>query len=84
MQFECVLRSSEMRTVQVKRNASTNPLTHNVHKTWTFMTFIIITHDKGVAKIKEDSSTEREKSPHSIWAYIYHSPMYESTSQDFF
>ena len=29
-------------------------------------------------KIKEDSSTEREKSPPSIWAYIYHSPMYES------
>ena len=29
-------------------------------------------------KIKEDSSTEREKISPSIWAYIYHSPMYES------
>ena len=52
-----------------------NPSTHRVHKTWTFL---IITH----RKIKEDSSTEREKFP-LRFEPIFITVQCTSRSQDF-
>ena len=59
-----------------------NPSTHRVHKTWTFL---IITHNSWYRsrKIKEDSSTEREKFPcFDLSLYLSQSNV-TSRSQDF-
>ena len=58
-----------------------NPSTHRVHKTWTFL---IITHNSWYRsrKIKEDSSTEREKFPLQFEP-IFITVQCTSRSQDF-
>ena len=58
-----------------------NPSTHRVHKTWTFL---IITHNSWYRsrKIKEDSSTEREKFP-LRFEPIFITVQCTSRSQDF-
>ena len=72
---------STVHWVGVRVGDRVNPSTHRVHKTWTFL---IITHISWYRsrKIKEDSSTEREKFP-LRFEPIFITVQCTSRSQDF-